>query len=259
MVKMRKKIIALVASVLIIICLALALYFYLNPPEMKVESALEAEKYINEVNSLIIKGSSKKRIKKVLKFDLECELIMVGKDAYQRKRPADEIIQKYDLNSYAFEAERLSSNLEEKIKDNYSVKTIKTSKENNFYVSKINYQTFYYAAYVGDLKSLETEILAKTGLHYDDKSEKDEEIANKYKAKVKAMQILDKHLDNYINKNEKLSFDLYLMEGKSSQSKNEVKGYLYGILGYNYEKFELYNVTRINGYENEIDDKGLNL
>lgn len=255
-------IIIVVSLVLVTICLGFSFFFYFNPSEIKIESEKAAEGYINKVNSLMFGSADKEKLKKILKFDINSDFVMFGIDSYQREKPSSEIIKKYKLEEYEKLGDKLSDNLEKKMKNNFESEITKVSLKKKYYIVNVTYKSFYYYAYLCDLKSMETELLAVTGIISGDgvNNVDDAYLANQYKAKVKAMQILDKHLDSYVNKDEKGSFEVFLKNGLSSQSKKEVEAYLYNLVGYSYNKLKVNDSNRINGYVNEIKkDKTLDL
>lgn len=254
-----RRIIVIVVLILVLIALVLGFYFYFNnDSDVTLESGQDVKNYIEKVNTLVLDGVHGDRLQKKLNFEVDDELVMVGEASYQRSKPSNDIIKEYNLNEYVQEAKTLADTLEEKIKDNFNVEIKDQSKDGEYLVSSVNYRTFYYYAYISDLKGLQSEILSKIGITYSDSEDLDDEtIANQYKAKVKAMQILNKHLDTYVNDDETLNFDLYLEAGKSSENSDQITWYLYNILGYNYVSFDAYDQSRVEEYAKEISNKNV--
>lgn len=255
--KKHKKIILIIAIFLVIVCLGLAIYFYINPAEIKLNSKKDAENYIEKINSFILKGKTNDEYNRIFKYKIDKNLIILGEDAYQNQKPSKEIIKKYNLEEYVKEHEKLIKNLESKIKDNFDVKVMKTSDYENKFNNTINIKTFYYSSYISDLKTIESDIVFLAGMDYTDTNLTEKEEADRYKAKVKAMKIIDEYLDRYVNKNETLSIEVYLKDKKSSKCVNEIKWYLTNIVGYNYEKAPKYDSNRINEYVSKIGNKNV--
>lgn len=234
---------------LIIICLLVSLYFYFNPREVTIESEDTAIQYVEKINSLMLSGLRNDRIKKVLKYEIDESLILIGADSFQREKVS---VNGDDLDYYEKQADILADNLEEKIKDNFEFEVTDVSETDGFYIVEVSYRSFYYFAYVSDVEVITTELLSMAG-YSDDNGEISISEAEEYKAKVKAMQIIDGYLDTYFNEDESLTFNLYLTKGKSSLSENEVIAYLYGICGYNYQELSIYDAERLASYINEVD------
>ena len=199
--KKHKKIILIIAIFLVIVCLGLAIYFYINPAEIKLNSKKDAENYIEKINSFILKGKTNDEYNRIFKYKIDEELIILGEDAYQNKKPSKEIIKKYKLEDYVEEHEKLIKNLEEKIKENFDVKIVKTNDYEQKFNNTINIKTFYYSSYISDLKTIESDIVFLAVMDYTDTNLTEKEEADRYKAKVKAMKIIDEYLDRYVNKN----------------------------------------------------------
>lgn len=249
-----KKNIFIIATFLVIICLCLAVYFYINPAEQNINKTVAAETYLKDINSFVLTGKTNEEYQKKFKYNINKDLFAIGEDSYQRQKPSEDIIEEYKLENYTLENDKLANNLEKAIKDNFQINILKSSKNYNLFLIKINYKTFYYFDYISDLKTLENELLSRLNLISENDSSP-ETVANKYKAKVKSMQILDKYLTDYINQDEQKSYDLYLFSGKSSNNTQEVEAYLYQILGYHYDKFKNNFEQRIAKYTKNIDDE----
>ena len=82
-------------------------------------------------------------------------------------------------------------------------------------VQKVTFQSYYLELYQLDWSLLQTELLNRIGFNKnlaDDLS--NEDVQTIYKAKVKAMEIMNDYLDNYENKDEKMEYDLiYSVDG----------------------------------------------
>ena len=241
--------------ILEIVCLSLALYFYINPAEIKINSKNDVKKYIEKLNAFVLKGKTNDEYNRVLKYKIDEELIMLGKDAYQNQQPSKEIVKKYKLEKYANEHKKLIKNLEEKIKNNFEV-NIKKIQSDDMFKTNITIKTFYYLSYISDLMSLEGDILSKVGIRFD-KELSEKEQADKYKAKVKSMQIMDKYLDRYTNKDETISISLYFIDEQSSKCINEIKWYLTNLAGDNYPKAPVYDAKVIDEYASKVDSKNV--
>lgn len=264
---MKKKLLIIIPIIIITICIYMAIFFYLNPLEMKINSKKDAEKYVNVVNDLIVNGKSKDRIEKVLKFDTD--LIVLGNDSEISSKPSKEIIEKYKLEKYVDKHNELIKSLEEKIKNNFDIDITKVKRYCNggkvvddefkcskyFYMVKVSYKSFYYFTYTSDLTYIESNLLGMSGTEYKEKPTSEKDIANQYKAKVKAMQLIN--MDDYVNSSETSSFKIYLQSGLSSKNKDEVEAYLYVLNGYDYKNIKVNDTTRLQTYLSSVSNKNV--
>jgi len=124
---------------------------------------------------------------------------MTGPDSYLRMKPEEEIIKKYKLSSYVRQADKLATNLEAKIKENFEFKTKGVVESKNYYSVLVYYKSFYYREYIEDFNAIVRILINKEKLNIDASTEVDyEKVAEIYKIQVKAMEILNKHNMNYI-------------------------------------------------------------
>lgn len=147
---------------------------------------------------------------------------------------------------YPSKEEIIDNNLEEYIKllnknqkilnkniiNNFNVNNYNTIKEKDYSIYYINYNTFYLSAFNQDLLILTDEILKKINLKYQNKKEFDPYI---FKAYVKAFDILNKNIKNYINKDEIKSLELYIKNNNKEENAEYLKLYITNLTGIEYE------------------------
>jgi hypothetical protein len=252
----------IVIAVILLICLmilALFLTFKLiiSYQEANIQTVTDAKNYIIRVNNVIIKGGSKQEINNVLKIKIDNQNIMTGPDSYLRKKPNDKIIEKYQLENYVKQNDELTDNFDQTIKNNFEYKVVKTKDSSKNITLNLKYKSFYYFAYMADLNSLETEILAKTGYgEYGKKQATEEKAVNDYKAKVVAMQILNKHMSNYFNTSETKQIQLVFEKGPISKNATTLEYYLSNLRGELYKNDSLNQPNnRIKKYSKEVNSK----
>jgi len=152
---------------------------------------------------------------------------MTGPDSYLRMKPEEEIIKKYKLSSYVRQADKLATNLEAKIKENFEFKTKGVVESKNYYSVLVYYKSFYYREYIEDFNAIVRILINKEKLNIDASTEVDyEKVAEIYKIQVKAMEILNKHLNEYMNKNEFHKTYIKFTNRKVSTSVNSLNSYL---------------------------------
>lgn len=227
------------------LCLIISAYLYFNSLEIEVNNKKELKKLYNKIDTLILNDSSKTKMKKVLKVDLDNEMIITGQDAYYNKKPNQKIIKKYKLEKYVAKQKELVNNLENKIKENYETKVSKTENMGNYISIKIDYKNFYYYNYLTDLKIAQKNILNIYNLKGK---------INNYKAKVKVMQIMDNYLDEY-SSNETDTFECVFLKGKVSKNKDNILAYFNNINGSTYKNLEANSEARVDTYMTNINTK----
>ena len=243
----KKKIIIIgIAIVLLIIGIVLVV---INNNSNNMKKTLE------KVNSLALKGATKNELSKIFKTDeLQSDYMLTGPDCYMRLKPTDVKIKKYNLNNYVKTQDSLSKTVEKSIEENFfTLISDKTRKENNATVYSGVVRTFYQLEYLQDLKELQNLILNE----YKDNNKVNEEV-DSYKAKVVAMKILDKKLDNYKNKDEYSGFNIYVYEDDNKTGSSFVS-YMNMLQGINYHndevnKLEETRQDRIKDYLEEAKD-----
>ena len=134
----------------------------------------------------------------------------------------------------------IQKNLEKEIQDNldYSIST--SNATGNVKTYMVTLKSYFYYIYMFDLNNLQEIILTNSGLE-------DNEV-NEYKAKVKAMEILDKHLDNYQNESDETTAIVTYTLNDSEATSQSLYDYLLILEGENY----LYNCDTVtNLMENQ--------
>ena len=122
-----------------------------------------------------------------------------------------------NLKKYAKAQDYYANQVEKRMKDNFSYQLgeFLMADEGANIVQKVTFQSYYLELYQLDWSLLQTELLNRIGFNKnlaDDLS--NEDVQTIYKAKVKAMEIMNDYLDNYENKDEKMEYDLiYSVDG----------------------------------------------
>lgn len=197
---------------------------------------------IEKLNDLLINGGSKKEIIELTKVDdLENFNIMTGSDSYLNQKPSEKIIENYDLDNYVKMADKYISRLEKEIKNNFSFERNDTARDGNYIYDIVTIRSYYYSGYISDFNELKNQLLAKV-----QSENKDEEKSNEYKAKVKAMEILDKKLSDYRNESEELNISINYNADRKTYTKNSLYQYILSVQGFSYRN----NSEMINNNEN---------
>lgn len=154
-------------------------------------------------------------VEKVEKFtgsDVGSEMLFIGKDSYLREMPSKKIMNTYKLDEYREKQDIYVSNVEKLMRDNldYQLGEYIVSEEGDI-VQEFRYRTYYYQLYLGDLNEIMNRLIPNVFTNYSEMLVRDfteEELAKMYQLKVKALEIMNDYINNYVNNNEVVSFDL---------------------------------------------------
>ena len=154
-------------------------------------------------------------VEKVEKFtgsDVGSEMLFIGKDSYLREMPSKKIMNTYKLDEYREKQDIYVSNVEKLMRDNldYQFGEYIVSEEGDI-VQEFRYRTYYYQLYLGDLNEIMNRLMPNVFTNYSEMLVRDlteEELAKMYQLKVKALEIMNDYINNYVNNNEVVSFDL---------------------------------------------------
>ncbi len=144
--------------------------------------------------------------------DVSNGMLFMGKDSYLRERPSNKIINTYHLQEYKTKQDTYASNVEKTMRDNleYHFGEYIVSEEGNI-VQKFSYRTYYYQLYLGDLDEVVNTLIPNVFDNYSEMLVRDlteEELVKMYQLKVKALEIMNSYVQNYVNNDEVISFDL---------------------------------------------------
>lgn len=258
-VKNKKLVFTIIAICLIIIVVAIVAIVAINintptskPKQItKIETQDQALNYVKQMNKLIIEGGTKEELKHygIDVNNIPSNNIMTGEDAYLRLKPTDEIIKNYKLSSYVKKADGLAKNLEQEIKNNFEFKSGGVVEAKDYFSVLAYYKSFYYMEYMFDFNNLVEQLINKENIIIDVPEKiSDKEIADIYKIQVKAMEILDKNLDTYINHDEFHQAYVQFTNGKISMSTNSLNSYLLSISGFSNNIIRANSAERIQQY-----------
>lgn len=151
-------------------------------------------------------------VKKIADADISGDMLFIGKDSYLRQTPSNKIMTRYSLGEYKKKQDIYASNVEKLMRKNldYQLGEYIVSEEGDI-VQKFSYRTYYYQLYLGDLNQLISTLMPNVFEDYSSmlvREVNDEELAKMYQLKVKALEIMNDYINNYVNENEVVSFDL---------------------------------------------------
>ncbi len=167
------------------------------------------KEYINQVVKEVFydKDLSIEKLENTLNEPMINEVIFIGKDSALRYKPSEDIIKTHNLQKYVDLQEKYAAKVEKKAKQEIEYRIIK--QEDNSIVYKI--KPWYIYKYSYDLNILKELIMENAGFVTKEKNVFGEDYnINEFKARVIALKILDKHLNDYNNTtNETLELNMF--------------------------------------------------
>jgi len=256
---MNKKL-KIILPIFIVLIVILNVVLFRGQSTILINSKDEAIKHIQKLNTAIIEGGTKAELSKLIGTNKILDQdIMTGPDSFLRKKPNDNIISKNNLEKYVKVSSLYADNLEKTIKQNFSFKLRNISEVNGKYMVYVTYKTYYYFPYLMDLAALQNDILDKLDIDFEKETDEEIIITNAYKARIKAASILDKHLNNYINKEETKTILIEIKKGKIENSSDSLKSYLINLNGYAYKNDNLSNLSnqRVKQYLSQLNSNNI--
>lgn len=242
---MRKK--ALIIIAIIIVILIIGIVLFINHPKdsdnktKKTTEEVATEKVDDFTKTIISDDITKEKLSKMTGAEIFSEDIMLGKETYLREKPK---VAKEKIQEYINAGDKYATNVENQIKENfdYNIEKTITSMDKIATVS-VKFKSYYYSWYLAELELIKDKILnhigysPKTGF---DGNLDEESAATLYKAKIKAMEILDSHLNDYINKDEYMTFDIRYIPNNKEENKNWIMQYYSCLKGDYYPSTNIY-------------------
>ena len=255
---MKSKMRLIIEIIIIVSILALSSIIVLNVISFdnKGKEEQKTKELIENLNKLLINGGSKEDIKELTGLDdIDETSLMTGKDCYMRTRPDDKTIKDNNLDNYVILQDELATNVEKKIQSNFEYSISNVKEESDYTQYSVLLKSYYQIAYLLDLEELQKQLLVKSTLEDND--------INNYKAKVIALKILDKKLDDYVNEDENCMANLYRYKNDKERNNSSLLSYINLLQGLNYHDEKVFtenqlNITeRISGYIEEAIQNNL--
>lgn len=215
------------------------------------------------VRSLMDTSMTPQKLKKLYGVNMGSDAILVGKNSILREKSDLE----KTLTNYSKAQDYYAKKVEKKIQDTFSYRfgDYLVADEGANVIQKLYFKSYYLELYIMDLNLLQDMLLNQIGfsVYNIEHDLTDDDLKLMYKAKVKAMELLDSHLDNYVNTTEEIEYDLiYSVEDKNKLGPldyyslvSNVSGIMYSVLtditvegSANY----VLQQTRVSGYMNAV-------
>lgn len=185
-------------------------------------------KYVDDIVQDVFfnKNVSIEKLENTLQQPMINEVTFIGKDSALRYRPDISVIKAYGLQRYIEEQNKYSEKVENLALENIEYEVDKVNDKSIDYKIK----PWYIYKYSYDLTILKELIMEDAGFEITDKNAfKEEYEVNEFKARVVALKILDKHLEDYDNNDEILDLR-FIFNGKRA-AENELLSLYYNLEG----------------------------
>lgn len=196
--KKNKKLIIIIIAVLCLTIIAMILVLNnQNDKKITKEEVQEITKLTNSnIDTIESDDITYDKITSLIGKKVSNIHINVGPNSYLRNRPSEEVIEQYGLNEYIDLQEKLAQKVEKKYLDNLQYEIIDTKRQDNQVCQTVEITSYYYALYLHDLINLTNSL---TTYDVEEVSQSVEAEVDLFKSQVKAMQVLDNHLNDYDN------------------------------------------------------------
>ncbi len=236
---MNKKIILIILLVILIVS---SIIFLKNDSSEKStpNTPDNAKKQTEDVISkLLDPKSTKEELVNITGSDTLEYNVIVGKDSLFRWTPKKDIVKKYSLNSYVDLVNKYSDEIDNKFLNNLDYKIISSeSNENGEIVQTIEAIGFYYELYATDHSVLAIKLLEDSGYDASNVESDEKTNASFFKAKVKAMELMEPYLSEYENYGEKTTFKVVYVNGKPKDS-DQMLNLTLGLRGMMYDNMNM--------------------
>lgn len=225
----------------------------------KVEKDRIKTEISGNMDSLVSDDLTLDEVKDILGDDSALNIyITLGEGSYIRQKLTDKVIKKYNLEDLVKQQDYYISKVEELYKNNLQYKIVSEYVDGNDLCENIEIITWYYSLYVNDYIDIMTRL---SNINVDDDASKTKESVEYYKNQIRALKVLDKHLDYYNNKDkEKEELQVCYRNGKLVDNNQmltltlALQGELYSNMDFSNNENVILRTERINGYLSELDE-----
>lgn len=232
-----------------------------NPKEVKKE----AEEVIKQVIDPDITSDEFESSTGLTNADIN---IIVGKDSYLKTALSKNVMEKYKLSQYEKEQNEYADAVESVYLKNLNYTMGDTFTDEGGEITQvIEVVGFYYELYITDLMELQQKLYIDSGYDLTAEEGNVENDVAYYKAKVKAMQLIDPYISEYENYGEKKEFTVTYVNGKPKND-DEMLTLVLNLRGMTYPNMDFSKQENIdaqnariekyisNGYKTGIIKKG---
>lgn len=232
----KKKLYIVVALIALV---ALIILVIINIPKPKKAEKITAKEIKEEtkttVESLITTELDYDKFTSIVGKNVPNVHIALGPNSYLRNKPSDEVMKKYNLTKYISQQEQLVKKVEKRYLDSLNYEIKDTLEAGNQICQDVEIISYYYALYLYDFIELSNNIVSADA---EDAATSKKAQAEYYKGCIKALKVLDNHLDDYENtEKEKITASICYKNGKADS--NEVLSLIGALQGENYSNMNM--------------------
>lgn len=194
----------------------------------EIQTEEKTRKEVNDfVNLVYSDNSSIEDIEKATNTDLLNYNIYYGKDSYFRTLDSN-ISNTKEINVVR---DKYVDKLEQAMKENFDIELLDYIVTiDDAVVQRVKYKGFYYTEFMKDYQMIFDKLVSYT--EYKDLTDESNINSTKafndmYKLEVKALEIMCSHLDNYVNKDEYVTYDLVYRKGETKVENEYLSLYMF--------------------------------
>ncbi|MBR3199058.1 MAG: hypothetical protein IKG27_03490 [Bacilli bacterium] len=240
---MNKKKVFIIVAIVALILLIVVLTKGLKPKKADKLTAKEIKEDVkNNINDLTTTDLNYEKFKNIIGENVPNVHIALGKDSYLRNKPSAKVISKYNLTKYVNLQEQLAKKVEQRYLNSLNYKIKETIDMGDQICQKVEISSYYYALYLYDYLDLTNNM---TDVGAEDAATNEKAQVEFYKNSVKALKVLDAHLDDYENTTkEKVEDDICYKNGKIDS--DDMLGFVGALQGENYSNMNISSVINQN-------------
>lgn len=246
--KKNLKLIIIPLAILVLIVIIINLQ-----PKYKLDNAEKErikKEVINNADTLSNEAMTIEKLKEIVGEDSINVLIAVGEDSYLRNKPTQKVLTKYNLRDLETRQDELVSKVEERYLNNLEYQVVGEEIDGNSICEVIEIKTYYYALYLNDYINLTNKLNPNS---LEDVTENDESAVEYYKAQLKALEVLNNHLDDYENTtNEKETIRVCYKNGKV-EDHNQMLSLNLALQGEMYENMNANNPDNVKASNDRLE------
>lgn len=251
---MKKKLIIILGIVVVIVCLIMAFIFRpkTNVTTTKANNETQFKTQLTDFTDGIFKGNlSYSDIEQMTNQKFSNADIIIGKDSYIRQKLSGS-----NLADYSKAQDKYASLVEKTVKDNfdYKIENVTTSVDKEV-IANIKFKSYYYVWYLTELQMLQTKLMNLKG--YNDQSLESKQTnqlkIDSYKSLVKSMEIMNNHLDKFINKNEYIETSIIYNPNDQKRTGLSYMSYLLELSGRSSANVKLNDSEFVKNMNTDVD------
>lgn len=211
----KNKWLIFIGFILLIIVVGVLIGYHLDSKNQNQKNDSEKNKELNQkeakesitnlIDSFFDENMTKKSVAEITNNEVYEDMIVFGKDSYLQTTLPTKYNKNGELDSYLEKQKNYAKVIQKKIKKNttYHFGEYMITEEGDAFLT-IYIKPYYYNIYIADLNTLKGKLLTYAGYSVHDDFDKisQKRLKDDYKAKVKAMEILNDYLDVYQSKEE---------------------------------------------------------